>query len=275
MIRTQTPHGWLLVTHTDHAHLAAAIAREWGNAQFRRPEPRTSLLTAIQRHEDAMHQQDGTPVLAEDHSPLALTPETFGHRQLLQGSRLGRNLSSRTEAVRMVAADDPYAALLIALQTELDLTSLADRSALTPAQNSLLDRFLAEEVRFREQLRSEVDEDPFVAVREKSDRWLQENFALFQAWDFLATYLCLGLEMPTELPQPLPLVTGETVRVRLVPLGLRHVQLDPWPLAKPNLRLEFAARPIIGHKFTSQQTLSDAWSVAREEQIGVRLTAAL
>ena len=278
MIRTETQHGWWLVTHSDHARLAASIAREWGNATFPRPEPRTSLLAAILRHEDALHQPDLTPEIAADGQPLAVSRAMLGAAIPLRGIDLDQNLARRTRAVQLVAADDPYAALLVALQTEDELTRLADRSALTTQQNSLLQRFLDEEVRFRDQLRLEIDEDPFIAPREKTPQKIAENFALFQAWDRLSMLLCLSLnpsaaDSGIDLLPALRQSSGQPVEIRLEPLGPRHFRLNPWPIAQPELRLELAARQVIGRQFSSRETLAEAYEAASEEKFVFRLSA--
>lgn len=278
MIRIETQHGWWLVTHSDHARLAAAIAREWGNESFRRPEPRTSLLSAIQRHEDAMHPLDQTPEITADGQPLGFSHEMLGKKLPLDGASLDQNLALRTQAVRLVAADDPYAALLIAMQTEHELAHLADRSALTAQQDSLLDQFLDEEVRFRDQLRLEIEEDPFIAARQKTTHWIGENFALFQAWDRLSMLLCLSLngaapEQGTGHLPALPQQSGKAISVRVESPGPRHFRLDPWPLAQPELRLELAARQVIGRQFSGRGTLADAYNAAPEERFIVRLSA--
>ena len=278
MIRTQTQHGWWLVTHFDHARLAASIAREWGNESFRRPEPRTSVLSAIQRHEDYLRRRDQQPEIAADGRPLAFSREMFSGKILLDGAALDRDLADRTRAVRLVAADDPYAALLIAMLTEDELTRLADRSTLTAQQSALLDLFLQEESGFRKQLRMEIEEDPFVAAREKTTRWIAENFALFQTWDRLSMLACLSLNAvdssgPIDLPPALPQQSGDDIPMRVEPFGPRHFRLAPWPLAQPELRLELPARQVIGHQFTQRETLADAYALAREEKFIVRLSA--
>lgn len=278
MIRTATQHGWWLVTHSDHARLAAAIAREWGNATFRRPEPRTSLLSAIQRHEDAMHLLDQTPEIAPDGQPLAFSREMLGEKILLHPADLDHRLALRAQAVHLVAADDPYAALLLAMQTEDDLTRLADRAALAPQQNALLDRFLDQEIRFRDQLLLEIEEDPFLAARDKTAGRIAENFALLHAWDRLSMLLCLSLngpisDQPIDLLPALPQTSGGTAAIRVEPLGPRHFRLNPWPLAQPELRSELAARQVIGRQFSSRETLAEACNAAAEEKFVLRLTA--
>ena len=44
MLRMESETGWWLITHPDHARLAGEFATAWGNAQFRKPEPRARVL---------------------------------------------------------------------------------------------------------------------------------------------------------------------------------------------------------------------------------------
>ena len=48
----------------------------------------------------------------------------------------------RDRAVRLIAAEDPYAAILISMHTYSLLNDHADRSTIAPAQLPLLDKFL-------------------------------------------------------------------------------------------------------------------------------------
>src|ERR1035438_9089600 len=52
MLRAESAMGWWLITHPDHARLAGEFAAAWGNAEFRKPDPRARVLRGISCHDD-------------------------------------------------------------------------------------------------------------------------------------------------------------------------------------------------------------------------------
>ena len=69
MLRLETETGWWLITHPDHARLAGAFAAAWGNAQFRRPEPRARVLKGIACHDDGWRARDAHPAITPEGKP--------------------------------------------------------------------------------------------------------------------------------------------------------------------------------------------------------------
>ena len=59
MLRLETETGWWLVTHPDHAHLAAAFAERWGNEQFK-PETEETI-PPTNRNPDMDRDDDQLP----------------------------------------------------------------------------------------------------------------------------------------------------------------------------------------------------------------------
>ncbi len=273
MIRMSTQHGWYLVTHQDQARLAESIAREWGNALFRTPQPRTHFLQAVLHHQDSWRAQDASPTLAADGKPRALSQELVGKKYVLDKLHLDSDLAGRMQTVRLVAADGPYAALLIATHFQNLLSDRADRSALAPQQLTLLDRFLREHHALLDQLQSEVEEDPFVATHEKQDRWIQDNFHLLQAISHLSFLACAGFDRSSHLLHPLPLLNGGTAAIQVEWLAPRYFRLAPWPFVALELRFEFPVRHLMGHQFATSESFADAFAAASEEMLSVRLCA--
>lgn len=279
MIRSATQHGWWLISQSDQARLAAAFAREWGNPEFRSPEPRTRVLRAITSLDDGWLKRDASPTLAPDGRPAAFSLAQLGHPLSWNEIDLPTYLEMRARAVRIVAGEqDAYAALLIALYNEDHLTRLIRRAELTSQQLTLLDRFLREEDTFQQQLRTLIDDDAFLTTREKQQQTIQENFRLLHACQYLSLRACLGADMPFPdqtfpLPHPLALRSGASATIHVQPLGPRHFQLAPWPFSAPELRLEFPARRIIGHVFTTLESFTETFQQAPTEILSVRLTA--
>src|SRR5258708_39625798 len=144
MLRLETETGWWLVTHPDHARLAGAFAERWGNERFLPPEPREHVLRGIARHDDGWAARDAEPQITRQGKPNASSVELVGKYSAFEEIDLRDYLAVRDSAVRLIASEDPYAAILISMHTYSLLTDHSDRSTIAPAQLPLLDQFLIE-----------------------------------------------------------------------------------------------------------------------------------
>src|ERR1700735_5014164 len=142
MLRLETETGWWLVTHPDHARLAGAFAERWGNERFRSQEPRANVLKGISRHDDGWATRDAAPQITRQGKPSAFSVELVGKYSAFEEIDLADYLAVRDRAVRLIAEEDPYAALLISMHTYNLLTAHADRSTMAISQLPLLDQFL-------------------------------------------------------------------------------------------------------------------------------------
>src|SRR6202046_3913754 len=152
MLRMETETGWWLVTHPDHARLAGAFAEHWGNEQFLAPEPRAGVLKGIAQHDDGGLSRDAAPQITRQGKPSAFSVELVGKYSAFEEIDLADYLAVRDRAVRLIAAEDAYAALLISMHTYSLLNDHADRSTIVPAQLSLLDEFLGQQIALQQTL---------------------------------------------------------------------------------------------------------------------------
>src|SRR5246127_332065 len=150
MLRMESETGWWLIRHPDHARLAGDFAEAWGNELFRRPEPRDRVLLGIRTHDDGWAARDAHPSITRQGKPSAFSSELVGKYSAFEEIDLADYLAVRERAVRLIAAEDAYAALLISMHTYSLLNDHADRSTIAPAELPLLDRFLEEQRVFQE-----------------------------------------------------------------------------------------------------------------------------
>jgi hypothetical protein len=272
MLRMETETGWWLIKHPDHANLAGAFAAEWGNAMFRKPEPRERVLLGIARHDDGWTVRDAHPVVTRQGKPSAFSIELVGKYSAFEEIDLEEYLAVRDRAVRIMAEKDPYAALLISMHTYNLLTAHADRSTISPEGLMILDAFLETQSAYQDELRAAIREDRSLASSAKEDQTIAEHFRLLQACDNLSLLTCVAYASPAHLLHPLPLNDGKTWEVRVLPIGLRHFRLTPWPFAEPDLRFEFPARHVEGKVFSTSAALDAAFSRAEEKKLSVTLT---
>lgn len=272
MLRMESEAGWWLIRHPDHAELAGAFAAAWGNTEFRRPEPRARVLHGIARHDDGWAARDAHPSTTRQGKPSAFSSELVGKYSAFEEIDLEDYLAVRESAVRIIAEDDPYAGLLIALHTYNLLTAHADRSTIAPGGLVLLDAFLERQRVYQTELRAQIAADETLSLEARSEQSILEHFRLLQACDNLSLLTCVAFGAPAHLLHALPRNGGGTAEVKVLPLGPRKFQLAPWPFAEGQLQFTFPARHVAGKVFASSAELESKFHAATIERLSVTLT---
>jgi Protein of unknown function (DUF3891) len=273
MLRLETETGWWLVTHPDHARLAGAFSERWGNKTFQRPEPRANVLKGIARHDDGWLARDAAPQITRQGKPSAFSVELVGKYSAFEEIDLADYLAVRDRAVRLIAEEDPYAAILISMHTYSLLTDHADRTTIAPAELPLLDDFLEKQKQFQQSLRKEMLSDGNVSPEQKTERAILDHFRLLQATDNLSLLTCVDYAQPANLLHPLPLRDGGHARVEVRSAGSRHFVLEPYPFAAPSLSFRFPARHVVGKVFGSTAELQRQYEAAPPEMLSVTVSA--
>ena len=273
MLRLETPTGWWLVTHPDHARLAGAFAERWGNERFLPPEPRVNVLKGIARHDDGWMARDSAPQITRQGKPSAFSVELVGKYSAFEEIDLADYLNVRDRAVRSIAAEDAYAAVLISMHTYNLLTEHADRSTIAPAQLPLLDQFLAEQKALQQSLLQQISVDSRFLPPQKTEGAILDHFRLLQATDNLSLLTCVDFRKPSHLLHPLPLRNGQYTQVQVRSAGTHHFTLDPYPLGEPSVSFRFPARHVEGSIFSSSAQLQEKFAAAPVEMLSVTVSA--
>ncbi len=274
MLRLETETGWWLVTHPDHARLAGAFAERWGNDRFRPPEPRAHVLKGISCHDDGWAARDALPQITRQGKPSAFSTELVGKYSAFEEIDLADYLAVRDRAVRLIASEDAYAAVLISMHTYSLLHDHADRSTIAPEQLPLLDDFLAQQKALQQSLREEIASDPRFTPEQITEAAILDHFRLLQATDNLSLLTCVDFRQPAHLLHPLPLRAGGYTRVEVRSVGPRHFILNPYPFAEASISFNFPARHVDGRLFDSAAELQKRYHEARVEMLSVSVTAA-
>jgi Protein of unknown function (DUF3891) len=274
MLRLETETGWWLVTHPDHARLAGAFAENWGNENFLAPEPRARVLKGIARHDDGWLARDAVPQITRQGKPSAFSVELVGKYSAFEEIDLADYLAVRDRAVRLIAQEDPYAAILISMHTYSLLNDHADRSTIAPSDLPLLDNFLEQQKSFQASLTRQIATDSSLPADQRSESAILDHFRLLQATDNLSLLTCVDFSRPANLLHPLPVRGGGHARVEVRSAGSRHFVLDPYPFADRSLSFRFPARHVAGKVFSSAAELQAGFNAARVEMLSVTVSAA-
>jgi len=272
MLRIESGTGWWLITHPDHARLAGEFAAAWGNARFRKPEPRERVLRGISCHDDGWMGRDAHPSITRHGKPSAFSSELVGKYSAFEEIDLSEYLAVREKAVRIIAESDPYAGLLISMHTYNLLTAHADRSTIAPDGLALLDEFLVRQREYQDELHSAIDLDETLSPSQKSAPMVADHFRLLQACDNLSLLSCVAFDASSHLLHPLPLNEGGTAEVHVSAISPRHYRLDPWPFSERELTFHFPARHVVGKAFRTSSELESAFVEAEVEKLAVTLT---
>lgn len=273
MLRLETDTGWWLVTHPDHARLAGAFAEKWGNDRFLPPEPRINVLKGIARHDDGWLARDAKPQITRQGKPSAFSTELVGKYSAFEEIDLADYLAVRDRAVRLIAAEDAYAAVLISMHTYSLLHDHADRSTIAAADLPLLDEFLEEQKTFQQSLRRQIATNPGFTPGQASDAAILDHFRLLQATDNLSLLTCVDFRQPAHLLHPLPLHNGEYTSVQVRSAGSRHFVLAPYPFSEPSLVFPFPARHVAGKIFATAAELQTRFDAAPVQTLSVSVSA--
>src|SRR5271154_5870574 len=219
MLRLETETGWWLVTHPDHARLAGAFAERWGNDRFLAPQPRVHVLKGIARHDDGWTARDAAPQITREGKPSAFSVALVGKYSAFEEIDLADYLAVRDRAVRLIAKEDPYAAILVSMHTYNLLTERADRSTIASAQLPLLDDFLIQQRALQQSLRERISLDTGFTAEQSGDTAIRDHFRLLQATDNLSLLACVDYRQPATLLHPLPLNDREYSTVAVESIG--------------------------------------------------------
>jgi hypothetical protein len=273
MLRLETETGWWLVTHPDHARLAGSFAERWGNERFRTPEPRENVLKGISRHDDGWATRDAAPQITRQGKPSAFSVELVGKYSAFEEIDLTDYLAVRDRAVRLIAEEDAYAAVLISMHTYSLLSEHADRSTIAPQELPLLDQFLDQQKVFQDSLVQRIAADPRFTPEQKTEAAILDHFRLLQATDNLSLLTCVDFCQPSHLLHPLPLRAGGHTRVEVRSVGSRHFVLHPYPFVKHSLSFRFPARHVDGKIFPSAGELQRRFEAKPVEMLSVQISA--
>jgi len=273
MLRLETETGWWLVTHPDHARLAGAFAERWGNDLFPSPEPREHVLRGIARHDDGWAARDAAPQITRQGKPSAFSTELVGKYSGFEEIDLVDYLAVRDRAVREIAAEDPYAAILISMHTYSLLNDRSDRSTIAPEQLPLFEKFLEGQKELQVSWRNQIASNPKLKPEHKSDDVILDHFRLLQANDYLSLLTCVDFQKPVNLLHALPARGGKRIPIQVRAIATRHFVLDPYPFAERMVSFQFPARHAKGKHFSSARELQDAFVAAPVEMLSVTVTA--
>jgi hypothetical protein len=264
MIRIEETDGWILVAHRDHAVLAAQFAAHWGNDDFPAPLRRRDVLTAVARHDDAWVARDATPSVTRGGLPSGFSRELVGTYSAFEEMDLADYLAVRGRAAAIVAAENPFASVLISMHTVNLLTERADTRGLSQGERETLAQFIAAQEDTQAKLKVMISADPSA---------LRRGFEFLQACDSLSLGACVRYLSPMSLRHTHPRSNGMSTAIEFLPLGGDTYKISPYPFDVDPLSGSLAFRRVDRKQFGSDEELRAAYASAPPERLEILLTS--
>ncbi len=238
MILVAHRDGIVAVSQADHAAMCAEFAGAWGNERFGAIRPAGVVRLAAEQHELGWRKWDDAPTL-DPASGLPYTVRTLDPAV---------HLPMQLEGPRELAAQDPYAALLVAKKHASMYAPPTTIGRLLRSRDRAVHAFLQRSAALQEDLRAGLD---------VSDEELERNWRLVRAFDALSHDLLLD-RAPCIRPG-VPAAEG-AVELRLERCDGGHA-LDPWPFGPDRVRVHAAGR-LLDERFTDEQRMRAALAAA-------------
>ena len=266
----------ILALQIDHSRVAGWFAAHWGNKDFDRPQPYSSVVLAAHEHDIGWWEWEMKPSTLNDNGyPLDYHDGSFKYLGQLR-------LDFYKNAVDHVSTRDPYAALLMAMHGVALMNAGYGRYSYPPDRTG--DPRVKAYVDHQEELRLKLlaqlrGSEEFKEYASEEQVWI--NYEYMEVFDVLAQFVCnryplnskarkLGpshtlndCAAPTKHGKPAVKLTIDTV-------AEHHAVLNPYPFDLDPLPVSFAARLVPNKRYRDGEEFLDEFY--RGERITVTHT---
>jgi hypothetical protein len=248
----------LLILQIDHSRIAGLLAAHWGNDQFARLQPYSSMVLAAQEHDSGWWDWEIKPSVNEQGYPS----DYIGSIQHL-GQGVWLDLYRR--AIERIAARDLYAAYFVSMHGEALLTK---GMGLLPSMpdytgDPAVQEFIAQQKELRAGWLPTLQKNQAL-TGVTTEKHLWTNFNLMEVFDQFAQFVCnrypfnsqarkngpthtlSGLAVPVARERP-------NVTLTIDVLDEAHAIVRPFPFDVSPLTLSFEGRLVANRPFASQE----------------------
>ena len=266
----------LLILQTDHSRIAGLLAAHWGNDQFDRLRPYSSMVLAAQEHDGGWWDWEIKPSVNEQGYPSDYIGSI---KHLGQGVWL----DLYRHAIDRLAARDPYAAYFVSMHGEALLTqgmgllpSMPDYRGDPAVQN-----FIAEQKAPRSQWLSQLESD-LSGSQLLAQSHLWTNFKLMEVFDQFAQFVCNRYPFNSQARKngptktlsnvPVPVTEGKPDVTLTIDVQNEHEAIvSPYPFDVSPLPLSFEGRLVPNRSYSKQEEFLDDFYSAERISINYQL----
>lgn len=271
MILVRSRGDLVLIKQLDHAALSGDFAAHWGNEAFEAPAPNSSAVLAASIHDEGWRTPDNEFL----YDPRRKRPLFFLDMDIRDHTLL------YAEGVNRVAAQDPYAGLLVSMHgTGIYLNRWGIQPGVRMSGfDDTWPAIIDDAVLKQETLQSSIKLKLIKPDERRSvfERRLWANYELLQYWDRVSLFICRRDMFKSEEVDlgliPTSLEGTETVQARGRSLGDGRVELTPFPLADSGVAFKVPTLRIVDRDYETESDLHEATANARPDEINVKLIA--
>lgn len=253
MIIRKEENGALLISQPAHAWVSGQIARQWGNDSF--PPVCEEVRLAAELHDIGFLPWDTSPEL----NPETGLPYTFLE---MPGAR---HLEVWNEGITRMRRYGRYPALLVSRH----FTEIARRARPSkgPQDQSLLDRFLAEQEEVQSALLTSLQNDHYYAPRASAESVARDQQFVSMA-DWISLQLCLACnESRIAVIHP---ANGQGFELMASPINPFESSMRPWPFRAESLQFMCEGRRLLS-TFSDETRMREALQAAAPVTLIFRL----
>ncbi|MEN9841486.1 MAG: hypothetical protein RL376_1286, partial [Verrucomicrobiota bacterium] len=208
--------------------------------------------------------------LTREGRPAAFTRELVGAYSAFEEIDLADYLAVRGAATEALAAEHPFAAILISMHTVNLLTEQADLSTIAPADRPLHAAFIEGQLRRQRELAAVLPAE-FAPYANKEQ--FQRGFEFLQFCDNLSLLTCVGYDQARPLRHSHPDTEGTRHAVVCTPRGEQTYHLAPWPFDQPELTFAVPGRQVPASACADLAAYRAACAAAPFETLPIRLVS--
>ena len=249
----------LLVLQIDHSRVAGFLAAHWGNEEFAKPQPYTSVVLAAQEHDIGWWEWEMKPsTLNERGYPLDYHDGSLKYLGQLR-------LDFYKNVVDHVMQRDRYAALLIAMHGVALMNAGYGKLAYPPDRSS--DPRVKAYIEHQEKLRAQLLEQLRQSQQFKdftSDQQVWTNYEYIEVFDQLAQFLCNRYPLnsqartlgPSNSLNDLPVPVGPGIKSTILNIDTvseKHAVVRPYPFDVNPLKVSFTGRLVAKRPYESPE----------------------
>lgn len=269
----------LLILQTDHSRIAGLLAAHWGNDQFAKLRPYTSMVLAAQEHDSGWWDWEIKPSVNDQGYPS----DYIGSIKHL-GQGVWLDLYRR--AIERLAARDLYAAYYVSMHGEALLTQGMGLLPSMPdyRNDPAVQNFIAEQKAHRAEWLPELRRnEAFKNTIDDERLWM--NFKLMEVFDQFAQFVCNRYPFNSQARKngpsntlsniPVPVAAGKPDVTLMVDVQSEtEAIVRPFPFNVSPLRLAFEGRLVANRRYANDEEFLAEFYAGERIAINYTLRAA-
>jgi len=267
-----------MITQNDHGDLAGQFAAHWGNEEFARLRPYSSMVLAAEAHDNGWWDWDVYPSVDDNGIPLPFTRTPREIRSQFYG-----------KGIDNVITRDLYAGLMVSMHgVGLSQKRYGTMPSMVDRQDEFSQRFIGDREPTHKGMLDKIRKmEQYAGMDSQEQIWF--NYLMMQVFDRLSLFFCSNFDL-TTVPatgahtegkgyygpsiKPTPVRPGqEDGEIKLRVAAQKTVVVEPYPFDESPLRVTVRGKLIPKINYKSQEEFRETYGKAQRELFEFNLLA--